>query len=404
MRIEAVLIVRDEADCLEACLSAIKDVVDDIIIVDTGSIDDTRSIAKRFTKHVHTFAWCDDFAAARNAALEYCSADWVLQVDADEVLKRSPSEARAIVETFVETNPANAIGVVSIESLTEAAGAESVATTQVARLFRPDTYLYEGAIHEQLSPKGERGPTVDSGLRFAHSGYAGDAATRRAKARRNIPLLREAMVESPDAAYFPYQLGKAYFSIGFHSAAASAMEKAHTLHTASSPLERSVVIDLYTTWAYSLVSLGHIDKAVRVLEDADVSDSPDYAFARGYTFLMQGTLDRAEAEFLHARGFEVSKEIVSGVAKNRAAYHLGLIEEGKENLDAALEWYATALRECPTDKAAMKRIAAWPAEYDHAIPRSVIEIADWQMFVDIVREAAKSSDAIASYWRMLGVI
>ena len=95
---------------------------------------------------------------------------------------------------------------------------------------------------------------------------------------------------------------------------------------------------------------------------------------------------------------------MSGVATNRAAYHLGLIEEGKENLEGALGWYATALRECPTDKAVMKRIAVWPGEYDHAIPRDGFGSADWQMFVDIVREAAKTSDAVASYWRILGVI
>lgn len=80
------MIVRDEAYFLTRCLEAVRDHVDEIVIVDTGSKDDTISIANRFTTRVCRFDWCDDFAAARNYSLEQATGDWVLVLDADEIL------------------------------------------------------------------------------------------------------------------------------------------------------------------------------------------------------------------------------------------------------------------------------------------------------------------------------
>jgi glycosyltransferase involved in cell wall biosynthesis len=78
------MIVRDEAVFLERCLSAIKDYVDEIVVVDTGSVDSTRQIASTFTQAVYDFTWIDDFSAARNYSLAKASSDWIIVLDADE--------------------------------------------------------------------------------------------------------------------------------------------------------------------------------------------------------------------------------------------------------------------------------------------------------------------------------
>src|SRR5262249_7770815 len=85
-RLSVCLITRDEEAFLARCLNSIRSVADQIVVVDTGSQDRTIQIAQQFGAEVYHFPWCDDFAAARNTALEHATGDWVLILDADEEL------------------------------------------------------------------------------------------------------------------------------------------------------------------------------------------------------------------------------------------------------------------------------------------------------------------------------
>src|SRR3954447_18097990 len=80
------MIVRNEAHQLADCLSPIAHLFDEIVIVDTGSEDETPAVARRFTSNVHRFEWCDDFAAARNESLRHACGDWIFWLDADDRL------------------------------------------------------------------------------------------------------------------------------------------------------------------------------------------------------------------------------------------------------------------------------------------------------------------------------
>src|SRR6478736_10083902 len=83
-RVSLCMIVRNEEQNLAACLGPVVDLFDEIIIVDTGSHDKTKEIAKRFTLHVFDFTWCDDFSAARNESLDHATGDWIFWLDADD--------------------------------------------------------------------------------------------------------------------------------------------------------------------------------------------------------------------------------------------------------------------------------------------------------------------------------
>lgn len=80
------MIVKNEAANLPRCLGSVKDLVDEMVIVDTGSTDDTVAIAESFGARIGHFAWTDDFAAARNESLRLCTGDWVLVLDGDEAV------------------------------------------------------------------------------------------------------------------------------------------------------------------------------------------------------------------------------------------------------------------------------------------------------------------------------
>src|SRR5437762_3933662 len=82
--LSAAMIVRDEEHRLDECLASIEDFVDEVVVVDTGSTDATKRIARRRGARVFDFSWCDDFAAARNRSLELARGQWILYIDADE--------------------------------------------------------------------------------------------------------------------------------------------------------------------------------------------------------------------------------------------------------------------------------------------------------------------------------
>lgn len=81
------MILKDEEDVLDRCLSSVKGLVDEIIIVDTGSTDATKQIALQYTDQVFDFAWIDDFAAARNYAFSKANMEYCMWLDADDVIE-----------------------------------------------------------------------------------------------------------------------------------------------------------------------------------------------------------------------------------------------------------------------------------------------------------------------------
>src|SRR3989344_3396846 len=93
------MITKNEERYLEQCLNSVKDIIDEIIIVDTGSTDKTKEIAKKFNAKIIDFKWIDDFSAARNESLKHATKDWILVLDADENIgKESVAAVKKLVE------------------------------------------------------------------------------------------------------------------------------------------------------------------------------------------------------------------------------------------------------------------------------------------------------------------
>ena len=95
------MIVKNESKVLSRCLDSVADLVDEIVIVDTGSDDDTKAIARLYTDRVYDFKWIDDFAAARNYAFSLCECDYIYSADADEILnEENRQKFRILKETL----------------------------------------------------------------------------------------------------------------------------------------------------------------------------------------------------------------------------------------------------------------------------------------------------------------
>jgi len=192
--LSAVLIVKDEEDVLEACLSAVAPFVDEIVVYDTGSTDRTLEIARAHADLVIEGHWDDDFSAARNRALAHATTDWVLSLDADEVAEGDAPALRELLDR--EQADAVVVPIVSTTWNSAASGDES----RASRLFRRAGALWTGALHEQIRAEGGRRATRLSGtepsLRLMHSGYTAATLAQKDKQARNLGIAEAALAAS----------------------------------------------------------------------------------------------------------------------------------------------------------------------------------------------------------------
>ena len=193
------LIARNESRCLARCLRSAAPHVDEMLVVDTGSTDDTRAIAAACGARVADFAWVDDFSAARNFALAQTDAAWRLVLDADEWIE---SGGDALRQAVAASDGGLFVGELSIRSAFDDGAAVRFAPSWIAR-FLPRGVRFEGRIHEQAAHAlpVRRLPVV-----VGHDGYRRDQ--QQIKGDRNERLLRTRLREQPDDAYAHFQLGK----------------------------------------------------------------------------------------------------------------------------------------------------------------------------------------------------
>lgn len=210
--ISACLIVKNEESCIERCLSSIKQCVDEIIVVDTGSSDSTVTRVKNFTDRVYYFPWCDDFSAARNASLSYASYDWVLIIDADEELDNGID-----LKKLIEDNPhANAFTFKEIDVLPDKTPVSITASNE--RLFLRKNAYYNAAIHNTLHIPDIRVTAAAIGL--FHYGYNLDDGALQTKYEPRIPFLQQRCSDHPSFES-EYYLASTYMMLKRYTEAAS---------------------------------------------------------------------------------------------------------------------------------------------------------------------------------------
>lgn len=152
INISLCMIVRNESEVICRCLDSVKDIVDEIIIVDTGSTDNTKAIVSRYTDKIFDFEWIDDFATARNFAFSHASMDYILWLDADDVLLE-PDQQIFLELKHVLASP---VDVVSM-SYNLAIDEEGNVTSTVRRnrlVRRAKGFQWHGAVHEYLAVGG----------------------------------------------------------------------------------------------------------------------------------------------------------------------------------------------------------------------------------------------------------
>ena len=209
MRFSACLIVKNESLLLSRCLESLRSFVDEIIVVDTGSTDNTIEIAHSHGAQVKYFTWIDDFSAARNESLRHARGDWILYIDADEVIDSvNAGKIRRVI------TQKDIMGATVRQCIPQQA--ENIVTAfyiEYCRLFRRHPAIrFEGAIHEQILPSIERigGKVLRTDIVIHHWAYAATEDKKRCRAERNLRYLLAEVKRVPDDPFVHFNLGMTY--------------------------------------------------------------------------------------------------------------------------------------------------------------------------------------------------
>jgi len=196
-----VVIAKNEERSIGRLLDSAKQLVDEMVVLDTGSDDGTAAIAKAAGAKVRHFAWVDDFSAARNRALELTDAPWRLVLDADEWLSPETCDIRQLCEeepTFVGRIKIDS----SFQSVVSRERKRLTSCTWISRLL-PKGVTYTGAIHEQPT---HTLPTTQVPIHVLHDGY--EDIQLEKKGDRNLVILEKCLSTTNDDAYYRYQYAK----------------------------------------------------------------------------------------------------------------------------------------------------------------------------------------------------
>lgn len=212
-KISVCLIVKNEEKNIERCLESIIDLSEEIIVVDTGSTDNTIPLAKSYGAKVIEYTWNNDFSDARNKSLEYATKDWILFLDADECL--SPDSINLMDNIL--SNHLNDKFKGYYVRLVNVVSNQEIGDSVVFRLFKNDPeHRFKGKMHEQIinSVQNKWGDTSigSTDIKILHYGYDPELADLDQKSARNIALLESYSEEEKDG-YYHYSIANEFLRI-----------------------------------------------------------------------------------------------------------------------------------------------------------------------------------------------
>ena len=211
--LSACLIVKNEEQRLSECLDSLQTLVDEIIIVDTGSTDRTVAIAKKYQARVFHFEWCDDFSQARNYAIAKAKGEWILVIDADELLEQG---AIATLQQVMQHDDCLAANLLRVEI-----DAKQTPYSLISRLFRNHpaiafSGIYHESIDQSVTDLQAQEPhwqvlNVEVPVLF-HYGYTDSEIELKQKYEFAKRLMHKHLEIFPDDSYMHSKLGALYIS------------------------------------------------------------------------------------------------------------------------------------------------------------------------------------------------
>ena len=315
------MIVKDEAENLPRCLASVRDLADEIIVVDTGSGDATPTIAEQAGAKVHFLMWSDDFSVARNASLDQATQDWILVLDADETLTQAGYDFIRSVKEEKQMGQISAEDLLLVTMMRKEIGANQSPYTQVSRLFRNlPAVKYIRPYHEGVDDSVQALMAAEDHWQIAqlgavgidHTGYGVDAIASKDKFNRAKRIMEKHLANHPEDAYTANKLGALYTQNNDWEKALNLLE----LALRSGNFDPATEYELYY----------HLGIAYRYAEET-----------------VEDNLEKSETAYRQALAVAVP-----GLLKLSAHLNLGALLKLKGDLDGAIAQYEAAGRIDPT--------------------------------------------------------
>jgi tetratricopeptide (TPR) repeat protein len=370
------MIVRNEEQFLGDALTSVQGVVDEICIVDTGSTDGTVAIAESFGARVKHVTWREDFAWARNQALEMATGAWIFVLDADERLAPGSRDQLRGVRGM---KPAGSGLWIRCRNYSDAERESVASTNAIVRVFPNDPAIrYRGTLHEFVVREGEDRPIPAdrTAIEIVHLGYTHDVMVSRRKAERNLRVSRAAYEVAPEDSILVYNYAMSALLAGETALAREQLERVAELTAGTPrgyrPMALSKLAGLY-------VDEGRAADALRVAEEciAFVPTYPDGHFARGRALAKLARYNEARSAFEESircgtstafEHFVVDEEIAIWKAHNEIGGTFVL----ERRYSKAGQWLERAAAAHPGERSLMLNLAlSWEAAGDAAAARAV---------------------------------
>lgn len=353
------MICKNEEKMLERCLKSVHGVVDEIIVVDTGSTDRTREIAEECGAAVIDYKWINDFAAARNAGLEKANGKWILFLDADEELHYEDREK--LRKLAVEGEGCGYF--LQVLNLVGGAMKKGIDTCPVLRLFRNHKNIrFEGRVHEQIGfsiHKQFESANIDyTDIRIMHYGYLDEVVKEKNKKERNYALIKQQVEEEPNNAFHRYNLAGEYIRFEEYEKALEQLRAAKGLCQVEQMAFGHLIIKKEV---FCLALLDRAEEAFYLCSEEvkRFPDYPDLFYAWGQCALSLNKIQEAKEALIQVITIPKPPAYYSmdlGVRTYRAPFYLGQIYEEEGTIETALAYYQLALANKPDFLTAMYHI------------------------------------------------
>lgn len=339
MKLSACMIVKNEEEILKKTLPSLVTHIDELIIVDTGSEDNSVNVAKSFGAKVAHFPWCDDFSAARNVSIEHATGDWILWIDADEIVK---AEDILRLKTFLEESSENTFLVPINECEVDTLNPYSFYFR--LKVFRNNKgYHFERAFNEQVCDQEGR---VVSGqllknMPIYHWGCHLKEQKMSEKIGRNLNILKQQLATHPEDPYYHYFAANNYKKCQNYEAAIEEYNKA--IDNFSECEDKTEAI-MQKGWCYFHLRKGKLaGEAAKEVIRRDKNNADAYNLI-GICLVAMGKNQDAINVFEHVKNMQPGDD--SGVNlkqyKYLPHYYLGILYEKTGQIEKALKEFETA--------------------------------------------------------------
>lgn len=338
------MIVKNEEKVIERCLSSVVHLVDEVIVVDTGSTDRTKELVLKYTSKVHDFEWISDFSAARNYAASKASGEWILVLDADEYVDEE--NFKEFILEIKEDNGRYDSYYAKILNFTGNFG-ESLVQNFHDRIYKNNCEIsYYRKIHEQFkSNTGKELKYKNSSLLIFHSGYLKTTVDEKEKNHRNKELIAKEMKSGKNKAFDYFNLGNEYCSKGEYAKALDSYLEAYKLKR---DFQLAWVSTTLIQIIICLINLKRYTDAMNVIKDAEkiYINSPEFPYLKGEIFFHRGQLEDAKTMFQQIiNNNEMYHHIIfrPDLKDQRPHLRLGEINLIQEDYNGAIYHYTSVL-------------------------------------------------------------